>query len=69
MSKQKPFGNIPYSQGSYATPGMGYGQACRNVNKQTKGLVVIKYEKREAAGIWDGYGVIAPCTPYPCSNT
>jgi hypothetical protein len=43
MSKQKPFGNIPYSQGSYATPGMGYGQACRNFYKQTKGLVVIKY--------------------------
>jgi hypothetical protein len=24
MSKQKPFGNIPYTQGSYA--GVGYGQ-------------------------------------------
>jgi hypothetical protein len=54
MSKQKPFGNIPYSQGSYATPGMGYGQACRNVNKQTKVLVVIK----------PGNVVTPPCTHF-----
>ncbi len=54
MSKQKPFGNIPYSQGSYATPGMGYGQACRNVNKQTKGLVVVT---KSWNGKQPGYGM------------